>query len=72
MNLQQISLDQLKTTSVNVRKKGGKDIADLLPSIRSLGLLQPLLVRPNCEGFEIVAGQRRYHALCTLAAETEA
>ena len=71
MNLQQISLDQLKTTSVNVRKKGGKDIADLLPSIRSLGLLQPLLVRPNCEGFEIVAGQRRYHALCTLAAETD-
>ena len=48
MNLQQISLDQLKTTTVNVRKKGGKDIADLLPSIRSLGLLQPILVRPNC------------------------
>ena len=71
MNLQQISLDQLKTTTVNVRKKGGKDIADLLPSIRSLGLLQPLLVRPNCEGFEIVAGQRRYHALCALAAETD-
>ena len=63
MKLQHIKIENLKTTTVNVRKKGGKDIADLLPSIRSLGLLQPLLVRPNCEGFEIVAGQRRYHAL---------
>jgi ParB family chromosome partitioning protein len=31
--------------------------------------VQPLLVRPNCEGFEIVAGQRRYHAAVALAEE---
>ena len=31
--------------------------------------LQPLLVRPNCEGFEIVAGQRGFHALTKLAEE---
>ncbi len=60
MKLQHIKIDDLKTTAINVRKKGGKDIADLLPSIRSLGILQPLLVRKNCEGYEIVAGQRRY------------
>lgn len=71
MQLQHIELDQLKTATVNVRKKGGKDIADLVPSIRALGLLQPLLVRPNCEGFEIVAGQRRYNALVSLATENE-
>lgn len=70
MELQHIKIENLKTTTVNVRKKGAKDIADLLPSIRSFGLLQPLLVRPNCEGFEIVAGQRRYHALKKLAEET--
>jgi ParB family chromosome partitioning protein len=69
MKLQHIKLDALKTTSVNVRKIGAKDVADLVPSIRSLGVLQPLLVRPNCEGFEIVAGQRRYHALHVLADE---
>lgn len=69
MELQHINLDQLKTTTVNVRKKGAKDTDDLVPSIRSLGIIQPLLVRPNCEGFEIVAGQRRYHALLTLADE---
>jgi len=76
MELQFIELTDLKTTNVNVRKVGAKETSDLVPSIKSLGLLQPLLVRPNCEptnggltseGFEIVAGQRRYHALLKIA-----
>lgn len=71
MKLTHLNLDQLKIAPVNVRKHGAKDIADLVPSIRSLGLIQPLLVRPNCEGFEVVAGQRRYHALTKLADEQE-
>ncbi|NOR63888.1 MAG: ParB/RepB/Spo0J family partition protein [Rhodobacteraceae bacterium] len=69
MELQHIELNDLKTTALNVRKKGAKDIADLVPSIRSLGLLQPLLVRQNCEGFEIIAGQRRFYALQKLSEE---
>jgi len=69
MKLDHLPLEQLKLSPLNVRKKGGKDIADLLPSIRSLGIIQPLLVRPNCDGFEIVAGQRRYEALAKLAEE---
>ena len=48
MELKHIELDQLKPASVNVRKKGAKEISDLVPSIKALGLLQPLLVRPNC------------------------
>jgi ParB family chromosome partitioning protein len=74
MKLTHLSLDQLKIAPVNVRKHVAKDIADLVPSIRSLGLIQPLLVRPNCEptrgeGFEIIAGQRRFNALTKLAEE---
>lgn len=69
MKLTHLQLDQLKPAAINVRKRGGKDVADLLPSIRSIGLIQPLLVRPNCEGFEVVAGGRRYHALTKLAEE---
>lgn len=72
MELQHINLSDLKPASINVRKKGGKDVSDLIPSIRSLGVLQPLLVRPNCEGYEIVAGQRRFHALTELAKENAA
>jgi ParB family chromosome partitioning protein len=51
--------------------KGGKDVADLVASIRSLGLLQPLLVRKNCEGFDIIAGERRFRALTRLAEGAE-
>lgn len=69
MELLHIELKNLKLSPVNVRKKCGKDVSDILPSIRSLGILQPLLVRANCEGFEIVAGQRRYNALSKLAEE---
>lgn len=69
MELKYIELPNLKTTNLNVRKKGAKNIDDLLPSIRSLGIIQPLLVRPNCEGFEIVAGKRRYHSLVKLTEE---
>ena len=69
MRLDHIELKDLKTTNLNVRKRGAKNVDDILPSIRSLGVLQPLLVRPNCEGFEIVAGQRRFYAVSKLAEE---
>ena len=67
MNLQHINLEDLKTTAINVRKTGAKAVGDLVPSIKSLGILQPLLVRRNCEGYEIIAGQRRFHALSKIA-----
>jgi ParB family chromosome partitioning protein len=69
MKLDHLPLEQLKLSPLNVRRKGGKDIADLLPMIRRHGIIQPLLVRPNCEGFEIIAGQRRYNSLLALAGE---
>jgi ParB family chromosome partitioning protein len=31
-------------------------------SIRQHGLIQPITVRPNSEGFELIAGARRYRA----------
>ena len=76
MELTHINITDLKISPANVRKHGrgniAKSVGDLIPSIRSLGVLQPLLVRPNCEGYEIVAGQRRYHACAVLAEDDEA
>lgn len=37
-------------------------VADLASSIAEKGVLQPLLVRPVGDGFEIVAGERRFRA----------
>jgi putative nucleotidyltransferase with HDIG domain len=39
-----------------------EDIRRLAASIRSLGLIQPILVRPVGKEYEIVSGQRRYQA----------
>lgn len=69
MELAHIKIEDLKTTSLNVRKVGAKNVDDLIASIRTMGVLQPLLVRPNCEGFEVVAGQRRFYAVQKLAEE---
>jgi ParB family chromosome partitioning protein len=37
-------------------------LAALAQSVSEQGVLQPLLVRPNGEGYEIIAGERRYRA----------
>jgi hypothetical protein len=31
----------------------------VIASISSLGVIQPLLVRPNCDGYKVIVGQRR-------------
>ena len=37
-------------------------LKELTASIRQHGLIQPITVRPNADGFEIVAGARRFRA----------
>ena len=66
--LQHIPLADLKVSKLNVRKHGPKDIDSLAASIAAIGVIQPLLVRRNCEGFDVIAGQRRYLAARKLAA----
>lgn len=39
-----------------------QEIAELSESIKTLGVLQPILVRPMGEGYQIIAGERRYRA----------
>ncbi|AQR74195.1 ParB N-terminal domain-containing protein [Sphingomonas sp. LM7] len=72
MRLDFIALDKLSVSKSNMRH-GRKvpDVSDLLPTVRKRGVLQTLLVRPNCapDMFEIVAGSRRYHAARIIAEE---
>lgn len=39
-----------------------EDLAELTDSISQVGVLQPLLVRPVADGYQIIAGERRWHA----------
>jgi ParB family transcriptional regulator, chromosome partitioning protein len=72
MKLAFIPLDKLTISSANMRAgKKPPDISNILPSVRKRGVLQTLLVRPNCapDSFEIVAGNRRFHAAKAVANE---
>jgi ParB family transcriptional regulator, chromosome partitioning protein len=67
MELMHIPLTELKIAKTNVRHGVKKaDYKDLIPSIKERGILQPLLVRANGQGYEIVAGRRRFLAACEV------
>lgn len=68
-SIQNIPLAKLQPSPRNVRKTGGQSTGDLVASIRSQGLLQPLVVRPAGDVFEVDAGGRRLRALKQIAAE---
>jgi ParB family chromosome partitioning protein len=45
-------------------------IAELSDSIKKVGLLQPIIVRPAGEGYQIIAGERRWRAAKAAELET--
>lgn len=69
MNIQTIPLNKLIPSPANVRKTGASlGIDALAASIKAVGLLQNLQVRPGDGGkYEVVAGGRRLAALRKLA-----
>ena len=53
------------------RKSFDEDsIAELAKSIEQVGLIQPLMVRMNGQGYELIAGERRLRAVKSLGYET--
>src|SRR3546814_13843636 len=65
--------DKLSVSRTNMRYgKKAPDVSDMLPTVRKRGVIQTLLVRPNCQDghHEIVAGARRFHAARIVAKET--
>ncbi len=70
-SLTHLPLGDLHASALNVRKHGPKAIDSLAASIRSIGLLQPLIVRRNTNGFEVIGGKRRFKALEKIAHDAE-
>ena len=46
------------------------DLRELVESVREKGVLQPVIVRPTPEGYELVAGERRLRAAQAAGVET--
>ncbi|MBB5235886.1 ParB/RepB/Spo0J family partition protein [Deinococcus budaensis] len=60
---QEVPLDQLRPSPLQARRSfDPAALQDLAASLRAQGVLQPLLVRPLAQGYEIVAGERRWRA----------
>jgi ParB family chromosome partitioning protein len=60
---QYIAIDTIHESATNPRRTFDEArLQELAESIRTNGLIQPITVRPNSEGFEIVAGARRFRA----------
>ena len=60
---QMIAVDQIKPSRQQVRSRfDAEPLGELAESIRMHGVLQPLLVRPLGDGYELIAGERRWRA----------
>lgn len=61
--LQEIPIGLVYANRYQPRKRFSEEgLSALAASIRELGVLQPILVRRQDEGFELVAGERRWQA----------
>src|SRR2546427_1431803 len=60
---QMIAVDQIRPSRQQVRSRfASEPLGELAESIRLHGVLQPLLVRPLADGYELIAGERRWRA----------
>ncbi|MGE4279702.1 MAG: ParB/RepB/Spo0J family partition protein [Magnetospirillum sp.] len=61
--LRNLAVAQLKPGKFQPRRQFDESaIADLVESVRTKGVLQPILVRPHDGMYEIIAGERRWRA----------
>lgn len=61
--LANLPIGDIRPNPSQMRQKiDGDDLTELAESIKSLGVIQPIVVRPLEEGYELVAGERRLRA----------
>jgi ParB family transcriptional regulator, chromosome partitioning protein len=59
----QVAVDRITTSPFQPRRSFDEaKIVELASSIRNQGIIQPLIVRPKNDGFELIAGERRWRA----------
>jgi len=75
-NYQEITLSEIQANPMNPRKNfSGKKFDELVASVRKVGVIEPILVRPIASGkkakfqYEIIAGERRFRARSLVASE---
>jgi ParB family chromosome partitioning protein len=62
-NLRALPIEQIRRSPYQPRTHFDADaLQDLAESIQAQGVLQPIVVRPVADGYELVAGERRWRA----------
>ena len=62
-SLQEISLDAISPNPYQARMVWDQqELADLAESIKANGVIQPIIVRPDRSGYQLIAGERRLRA----------
>lgn len=70
MEIKDLDLCKILPPELDVRRTtGDAGIEELAESIRSVGLIEPIVVRPRGSGFEVIAGHRRLQACTKLGLE---
>ena len=65
---QEITVDLIEPSPYQARREiPAEQLNELAESIRSEGLLQPIVVRRHGEKFQLIAGERRWRAARSLA-----
>src|SRR6195256_3533459 len=60
---QMVAVDQIRPSHQQVRTRfDAEPLGELAESIRRHGVLQPILVRRLPDGYELIAGERRWRA----------
>ena len=66
----QIAISQIKTNKYQPRLEFDQSkLNDLISSIKEKGVIQPVLVRRSSDGYELIAGERRFRAAKALGLE---
>lgn len=70
-SLQKIPLDSIRSNPYQPRTVWDQqELEDLAQSIKVSGVIQPIIVRPADQGFELIAGERRFRAARLASLET--
>lgn len=71
VELRLVKLAEIQVSKTNPRKIFDKQAQDeLTESIKEHGVLQPILIRPDKKGFELVCGERRFRSATAAGLES--
>lgn len=62
-----VPLEKIRPSQDQPRRDRTLGVDELAASIKKDGLLSPIVVTRDGDGYRIIAGERRYHALCKLS-----